>query len=69
MELLSRKDAIVIGSPSYFNGLPCHKGHIALRRTVDGSCRGCRKEKSKARLKARRVEIRDALAKFRAEGV
>ncbi len=39
----TRKSAIEIGSKFYFTGIPCDRGHIALRLTK-GVCEICRKE-------------------------
>ena len=69
MELLSRKKAITIGSPSYFTGKPCVHGHVAPRKTTTGYCRDCQKVHTKKWLKNRKVEIQQALAKFRAKRV
>ncbi len=37
----SRKDAKTVGSKEYFTGKVCPHGHIAIRRTDNGSCTTC----------------------------
>ena len=46
MELVKRKDALAEGKLHYFTGKKCKKGHIALRRAVNGCCTDCEKEKN-----------------------
>ena len=37
----TRKEAKLEGSKEYFTGKPCPHGHIAIRRTDNGSCTEC----------------------------
>lgn len=46
MKLIKRKDALAEGKTYYYTGKPCKKGHIALRRAVNGCCVECEKEKN-----------------------
>jgi len=58
-KIISRKDAIEKGLPSYFTGLPCKYGHIAKRGVSAGNCYQCEYEKGKtlrAHIKAKRLE-------------
>lgn len=41
MDVISRSEAKAKGLKTYFTGKPCKHGHIAIRGTVDGSCRVC----------------------------
>lgn len=43
MEILTRQQAISIGSKTYFTGIPCKNGHIAKRHTTTCACTGCLK--------------------------
>lgn len=43
MEILTRQQAINIGSKTYFTGVPCKNGHIAKRHTTTCACTGCLK--------------------------
>lgn len=47
--LISRNDAIQSGSPTYFTGKPCLRGHVASRRVINRSCVICNAEKDAAR--------------------
>lgn len=38
MEIISRKDAVALGLPTYFTGKPCSRGGIAERRVAGSSC-------------------------------
>lgn len=38
----SRKEAQLNGHDVYFTGKPCKRGHLTIRKTLDGSCKGCR---------------------------
>lgn len=46
MKLIKRKEALAEGKLHYFTGKPCKKGHVALRRAVNGFCTECEKEKN-----------------------
>lgn len=49
-EILYRTDAIKEGKTRFFTGLPCIRGHRALRQTSNGNCVECikkRKQKNK----------------------
>lgn len=49
MELISRKQARLLGLPRYFTGVPCKKeGHIAERYVSGGMCRLCNLARVKA---------------------
>ena len=39
---VSRSEAIQVGSPVYFTGKACKRGHVAQRETVYGVCVKCR---------------------------
>ena len=43
MKIISRIDAKTFGLKSYFTGKPCKHGHVALRKTVNGTCKECEK--------------------------
>jgi hypothetical protein len=38
----SARDAVALGVPHYFNGLPCPRGHVALRKAYNSACSECR---------------------------
>ena len=40
-----RKQAIIAGETTYFTGKPCINGHVAVRFTLNGSCRVCANKK------------------------
>jgi len=42
--LLTRKEAMSNGESRYFTGIPCLKGHLSWRDTVNYCCIQCRKE-------------------------
>jgi len=48
-ELISRKDAVNSCRPFYFTGKTCSRGHVAPRRTNNGSCLECEAEERDAR--------------------
>lgn len=48
-EIISRKNAIQTKQPFYFTGKPCVRGHVAARRTNNGSCLACEDEKRNTR--------------------
>lgn len=37
----SRKEAILSSSKTFFTGVPCKNGHVAIRRLPGGTCDGC----------------------------
>lgn len=41
MNILSRKEAKVLESNTYYTGVPCKNGHISVRYTQSGTCREC----------------------------
>lgn len=60
-KLISRKEAIDNGLPSYFTGLPCKYGHISKRGVVAGNCYQCEYERGKrhrAKIKLIRQGVR-----------
>ena len=54
----SRSEALAVGAPFYFTGVPCKRGHIAARETK-GNCTQCRKEDTLAAAEARRDYFRE----------
>lgn len=40
--LVSREEAIAVGLPRYFTGIPCRNGHFAERETKEWRCTRCR---------------------------
>lgn len=46
--LISRAQAKVRGLQHYFTGMPCIRGHLAMRTTRDKSCVDCHRERSSA---------------------
>ena len=59
-KIITREDAINKGLPNYFTGIPCQKGHISKRRTLNGVCLKCDYERAKekrALIKAKRAEV------------
>lgn len=49
----TRAEARVCGSPRYFTGKPCRRGHTAPRRTTDTVCIFCGQEKHKTNLESK----------------
>lgn len=47
MEIITRKDALLIGQTRYFTGLPCKEGHVTYRRVNSGSCCECSRLQTK----------------------
>lgn len=47
-ELITRREAKLLGHKSYFTGKPCKKGHISKRRLCSGSCCECTRLTTKA---------------------
>lgn len=45
--LQDRKLAQSVGAKHYFTGAPCSRGHVALRKAVNGECTECRREKQR----------------------
>jgi len=43
-----RHIAMMEGSKFYFTNIPCKRGHVAERSTVDGKCVDCRREDDKS---------------------
>jgi hypothetical protein len=41
----SRKEARFLGCSEYFTGIPCCRGHLVRRRSVNGSCTECERRK------------------------
>jgi 5-methylcytosine-specific restriction endonuclease McrA len=41
-----RKEALLVNETYYFTGKPCKKGHVAPRRTINGFCTACEKDKN-----------------------
>lgn len=52
MQLISRKEAILLKKLRYFTGKPCHRGHVAERRVSNHACLVCHKENQSALLKS-----------------
>jgi hypothetical protein len=42
MDILSRRDALLLGLKRYFTGVPCGRGHVCERRVKDCECVECR---------------------------
>jgi 5-methylcytosine-specific restriction endonuclease McrA len=49
MDKVSYSEAKASGLASYFTGVPCKHGHVAMRRTVNRACRECDAIKAKLR--------------------
>ena len=47
MELITRKEALKIGSNRYFTGKPCKKGHLSYKRVHNRDCVECAKDYQK----------------------
>jgi len=58
---ISRAEAMESGSVFYFNGKPCPKGHITIRRTKSPGCEECMPYVHKESLSRRREERPDDL--------
>lgn len=43
MEVISKKEAKEKGLDFYFTGVPCKRGHLAVRKVNKGACTECRK--------------------------
>jgi hypothetical protein len=41
MDIITRKEALEKGLTQYYTGIPCSKGHIAVRYTKAQSCSAC----------------------------
>lgn len=67
MEKMSRREAVLVGSPSYFTGEPCVRGHIAPRKTTTGYCRACQRVFTKRWLKAQKVKMKEIMAKAKSQ--
>ena len=37
----TRSEAVAFGQEFYFTGLPCKRGHVAKRRTINSACQEC----------------------------
>lgn len=42
MEIISKKEAVLLNLKYYFTGIPCIRGHISKRRTSHNDCVECR---------------------------
>lgn len=51
-------EALASESRYYYNGTKCHRGHLCARRTADGKCHYCVRERSAVRTVALRERIR-----------
>lgn len=59
-KIITREQAIEKGLVNYYTGIPCHKGHLSKRRTLNGVCLKCDYERAKekrAEIKAKRIEV------------
>ena len=54
-----------LGESSFFTGEPCVKGHISARRTSDGKCRECVKQKNKNRQMQDRAYFNACIARWK----
>ena len=61
MKIISRGEALAQGLKRYFTGKPCHAGHVAERRSKDGHCVEC----SRDRYPANPEEAREAARRWR----
>lgn len=53
---LARQEARALGLRHYRTGLPCARGHVALRLTSDASCILCKRECNNRRVKAKTLD-------------
>lgn len=71
LAIISRQAALAVGSKRYFTGLPCIRGHIAERFTVNQLCDACRAEnahrKYYADLDTTRAKHREEKRQWRSE--
>ncbi|MES3042691.1 endonuclease domain-containing protein [Sphingomonas faeni] len=51
----SARDAVALGLPHYFNGVPCPRGHVGLRKAYNNACADCR-HRSKRKTPERELE-------------
>ena len=48
MKIITRKEAQEKKLKRYFTGIPCSKGHISERHTINHSCIECNNERARA---------------------
>ena len=58
----TREEARQAGSPQFFTGEECYKGHIALRRTSSGKCAECIKVNSQKYISKNKEKISNSRA-------
>ena len=66
-QIISRKEAKELGLIRYFTGKPCVRKHIEQRKTSDGKCLECQKEKSKEKYYRNRDKILEQKRKYQKE--
>jgi hypothetical protein len=63
---MTRKDAKAAGLDRYVTGKPCHKGHLAERRTSNGRCTACEVGQSTRWTQENRDRSREQRQQYRA---
>lgn len=57
---ISRAEALELKNIDYYTGKPCLRGHIDLRRTIDGRCRECIREDARTKYKKMAAQLKNA---------
>lgn len=75
MKQVKRRQALKAGDTYYFTGKKCVQGHIAPRRSINGCCTDCEKEKNNSQerkqymadyAKVKRNKIREIASRWKA---
>lgn len=61
LHIISASDAKSVGSKFYFTGIPCIRGHLCAKRTVNSTCVECELEKMQMRCLMKREAHRASL--------
>ena len=72
MRILTRRQAREEGLRKYFTGIPCKRGHVAIRYTMNGSCYACtlaNQFKMSRRQDQRHTMVRRAEYRAKAKGL
>jgi len=62
---MARKKAIAAGDAFYFSEIPCKRGHRSKRRTSDGMCQACEKDRRQLYTEKNREKIRKKDKQYR----
>lgn len=67
MKVVSRKEALALGSLTYFSGKPCPRGHVGPRYVSSHACKACAQQKRDEWAAANPVKVKELTAKSRAK--